>query len=85
MVIVNSREFRANQGKYLGLVAGGESVILRSRSLGSFKILPLAEDDVLMSKEEFFRRVDEGRRQIRNGKYTAVKTKEELDDFLASL
>lgn len=38
-----------------------------------------------MSKEEFFRKVDEGRRQINEGKFTSVKTKEELDAFLDSL
>ena len=38
-----------------------------------------------MTKEEFFRRVDEARRQIKEGKYTAVRTKEELDAFLEAL
>ena len=85
MVIVNSREFRANQTKYLGMVARGEGVILRSRSLGSFKITPVTEDDTLMSKEEFMRRVEAGRRQIEEGNYTSIKSKEELDAFLASL
>ncbi|MBO7486930.1 MAG: prevent-host-death protein [Bacteroidales bacterium] len=85
MVIVNSREFRANQGKYLGMAAQGNGVILRSRSYGSFKITPLTEDDTLMTKEEFLRKVDEGIRQIEEGKGTVVRSKEELDAFFKSL
>ena len=85
MVIINSREFRANQTKYLGMAAKGEGVILRSRSLGSFKITPITEDDTLMTKEEFFRRVNEGIRQIEEGKGRVVRSPEELDSFFDSL
>lgn len=85
MVIVNSREFRANQGKYLGMVANGEGVILRSRGLGSFKITPVTEDDTLMTKEELYQKIDKGIREIREGKGYKVSTKEELERFLDSL
>lgn len=85
MVIVNSREFRANQGKYLGMVANGEGVILRSRGLGSFKITPVTEDDTLMTKEELYQKIDKGIREIREGKGYKVGTKEELERFLDSL
>ena len=85
MVIVNSREFRANQGRYLGMVAKGESVILRSRSLGSFKITPVTEEDTLMTKEELYQKIDKGIREIREGKGYEVSTKEELERFLDSL
>ena len=85
MVVISSRDFRSNQSKYLGIAASGQGVVLKTRSLGSFKIVPINEDDVLMTKEEFFRKVDEGRKQIAEGEYTSVKTKEELDTFLESL
>ena len=77
MTVVSIRDFRANQSKYLGLAAGGDSVILTSRA-GSFKIVPITEDDSLVSKKEFFARIDEG-------KGTSVSSKEELDSLLASL
>ena len=67
MTVVSIRDFRANQSKYLGLAAGGESVILTSRT-GSFKIVPVTEDDSLVSKKEFFDRVDEARKSIAEGK-----------------
>ena len=85
MVIINSREFRANQGKYLGMAANGEGVILRSRSLGSFKITPLTEDDTLMTREELYRKIDKGIQDIQAGKGYKVKSREELESFLDTL
>ena len=84
MTVVSIRDFRANQSKYLGLAADGESVILTSRT-GSFKIEPVTEDDSLVSKKEFFARIDEARKNIAEGKGTTVSSKEELDSLLASL
>ncbi|WP_260389116.1 hypothetical protein [Weeksella virosa] len=36
----------------------GEDVILKSRENGRFKLVPITEDDTLMSKEEFFNKLD---------------------------
>ena len=84
MTVVSIRDFRANQGKYLGLAASGESVILTSRA-GSFKIVPITEDDGLVSKKDFLARVDEARKSIADGKGISVSGKEELDSLLANL
>ena len=84
MTIISIRDFRANQGKYLGLAASGESVILTSRA-GSFKIVPITEDDGLVSKKDFLARVDEARKSIADGKGISVSGKEELDSLLANL
>ena len=84
MTIISIRDFRANQGKYLGLAASGESVILTSRA-GSFKIVPITEDDGLVSKKDFLARVDDARKSIADGKGISVSGKEELDSLLANL
>ena len=84
MTVISIRDFRANQGKYLGLAASGESVILTSRT-GSFKIVPITEDDGLVSKKDFLARVDEARKSIADGKGISVSGKEELDSLLANL
>ena len=84
MTVISIRYFRANQGKYLGLAASGESVILTSRA-GSFKIVPITEDDGLVSKKDFLARVDEARKSIADGKGISVSGKEELDSLLANL
>lgn len=83
MTVISIRDFRTNQGKYLGLAANGESVILTSR-VGSFKIVPVSEDDSLISKKEFFARVDEARRDIAAGKGLEVNTREALASLLES-
>ena len=83
MTLISIRDFRSNQGKYLALAARGESVILTSRS-GNFKIVPVTEDDYLVS-EEFFARVDEARKEIAEGKGTLVSGKDALDSLLESL
>ena len=84
MTVVSIRDFRSNQGKYLGLAANGESVILTSRA-GSFKIVPISEDDSLISKKEFFARVDQARKDIAEGKGLEVNGKEELASLLESI
>lgn len=84
MTVVSIRDFRANQSKYLGLAARGESVILTSRT-GSFKIVPITDDDSLVSKKEFLARIDAARKSIAEGYGTSVSGKEELDSLLANL
>ena len=38
MMIISTREFRANQTHFLNLARKGEDVILKSRNSGSFRI-----------------------------------------------
>lgn len=44
MTIVSTRDFRANQTKYLGMAQQGHDVILRSRR-GSFRLTPIEEEE----------------------------------------
>lgn len=44
MTIVSTRDFRANQTKFLDMVDRGEHVILRSRR-GSYRLLPVEKDE----------------------------------------
>lgn len=45
MMIISTREFRANQTKFLGLARKGEDVILKSRNSGSFRLIPVEEGE----------------------------------------
>ena len=49
MIVLTGREFRANQAKYVGVAQSGEEVVVKSR-VGSFRIVPIAEDDIIISK-----------------------------------
>lgn len=84
MKVVSSREFRSRMGKYLREALTSE-VVIKSRDFGSFKLVPLTEDDTLMTKEEFFAKIDQAIERVRAGQYTEVSTKEELTAFLDSL
>lgn len=85
MVVISSRDFRSNQSKYLGMAADGKGVVLTTRSLGSFRIVPIREEDTLMTKEELYWKIDKGIREIREGKGYKVGSKEDLERFLDSL
>jgi len=84
MTIISSRDFRSNQSKYLGLAARGESVILTSRT-GSFKIVPISDDDSVMSKAEFLAKIESARNDIENGKGTVITSNKDLKTLLDSL
>lgn len=43
MVVISTRDFRANQTKFLNMAREGEDVILKSRSNGSFRLTPVEE------------------------------------------
>jgi len=85
MLVISSREFRANQSKYLGLAASGENVVLKSRTHGSFQLKPITEDDTLMSKSEMLNKIESARKNILDGKGIHVSTRETLMDFLDTL
>ena len=84
MKVVSSRDFRSQMGEYLRKALTSE-VVIKSRDFGSFKLVPLTEDDTLMTKEEFFAKIDRAIERVRAGQYTEVTNKEELTAFLASL
>ncbi len=85
MVIISSREFRANQSKYLKMASNGEDVILKSRGNGNFKIVPLTTDDTLMTRAELDAKINQATKDYENGDFTSINTPEELKRFLESL
>ena len=46
------------------------------------KLVAKKQDETLMTKEEFFRRVDEAREEIKQGKGIRMLPNETLDEFL---
>ena len=84
MKVVSSRDFRSRMGEYLREALTSD-IVIKSRDFGSFKLVPLTEDDTLMTKEEFFAKIDRAIDRVRAGQYTEVSTKEELTAFLDSL
>jgi antitoxin (DNA-binding transcriptional repressor) of toxin-antitoxin stability system len=84
MLVVSSREFREKQKSYLDKVDEGVEVLIQ-RGNRSYKILPVRDDDTLMTREEFFAKIDKSLEEVKQGKCTTVKSREELRAFLDSL
>jgi prevent-host-death family protein len=51
MGIISSREFRQNMGAYLDAVNNGKSLVIKTRSRGSFRISPIENDDNATPRE----------------------------------
>jgi prevent-host-death family protein len=68
MIEVSTREFRNRQGYYLDKVGEGEEVLIRRRNRKSCRVVPEADDDTLMSKEELDAIIKQGLENIKNGK-----------------
>lgn len=81
MEIVSTREFRANQRKYFGMARGGEDVILKSRDMGSFRLIPVSSNDIVANKPDFTERIDQTLREVklmREGKIKELSMEELL-------
>jgi antitoxin (DNA-binding transcriptional repressor) of toxin-antitoxin stability system len=85
MIVVSTRMFREKQGEYLGMAKNGEDIVVKSRGNGSFKIVPVTEDDTLMSKEDFFKKLDRSIQQIADGKVIEKRKGQSMKDFLKEL
>lgn len=80
MIIVSSREFRDKQKSYLDQVDEGAEILIRRGKNKSYKIVPVKEDDTLMSKEDFFTMINRSLEEVEQGKVTRLtpELREEL-------
>lgn len=85
MLVISSREFRENQKSYLDKIDEGVEILIQRGKNKSYKITPITEDDTLMSKEEFYAKLDRSIEQAKEGKIYSVSSTEELNKFLDSL
>ncbi|MFA5649788.1 MAG: prevent-host-death protein [Proteiniphilum sp.] len=85
MIIVSSREFRDKQKSYLDKVDEGVEVLIQRGKNKSYRIVPVEKDDTLMSKEDFFAKIDKALEEAEQGNVTRINSKEELSTFFDSL
>ena len=85
MLIISSREFREKQSSYFNQADEGVEILVQRGKNKSYKIVPVTDDDTLMSKKAFFEMLDHSIQDIKNGKGTRLKGKEELKKFFDSL
>ena len=84
MVVVSSREFRANQRKYFDL-ARINDVVITSRSHGSYRLVPITEDDTLIDKATLEAKIRQGIADYEAGKVYRMKEGERSEDFLGRM
>ena len=84
MTIVSARDFRANQGKYLGMALEGHDVVLRSRR-GNFRLTPVEDDEEEPKRDvtaEICQALKDWKEYLDTGKSDKFRP---LDDFLDEL
>ena len=84
MVVVSSREFRANQRKYFDL-ARTNDVVITSRAHGSYRLVPVMEDDTLIDRATLDTKIRRGIAEYKAGKTTRMNEGESMDDFLGRM
>ena len=81
MVVVSSREFRANQRKYFDL-ARVNDVVITSRSHGSYRLVPISEEDSLIDRDTLDAKIRQGIADYEAGKVHRMQENESTDAFL---
>lgn len=80
MIVISTRDFRANQSKFMDMANNGEDIILKSRKNGSFKLVPLTEEDTVIDKRDIMNELKGALKQVKDhidGKIT-LKSAESL-------
>jgi antitoxin (DNA-binding transcriptional repressor) of toxin-antitoxin stability system len=68
MLIVSTREFRDKQKSYLDKVDEGVEIFIQRANNKSYRVVPVSDDDTLMSWEKLNAIVECGLDDIKNGK-----------------
>ena len=81
MVVVSSREFRANQRKYFDL-ARVNDVVITSRSHGSYRLVPITEEDTLIDQATLDAKIRQGIADYESGRVHRMGEGESSEEFL---
>lgn len=84
MVVVSSREFRANQRKYFDLALSND-VVITSRNHGCYRLVPISEDDTVISEIELAEKIRKGIEDYENGHVHVMTEGEGVEDFVNRL
>jgi antitoxin (DNA-binding transcriptional repressor) of toxin-antitoxin stability system len=66
MIVISTRDFRANQTKFLDMVNKGEDIVLKSREKGSFKLVPISEEDTILGKRDVMEELKGALQQVKD-------------------
>lgn len=66
MLVISTRDFRANQTKFLDMANNGENIVLKSRGKGSFRLVPVREEDVILDKRDVMTELEGALQQVKD-------------------
>lgn len=75
MIVISTRDFRANQSKFMDMANNGEDIILKSRKNGSFKLVPLTEEDAVIGKRDIMNELRGALQQVKDHLEGKIKLK----------
>lgn len=75
MIVISTRDFRANQSKFMDMANNGEDIILKSRKNGSFKLVPLTEEDTVIGKRDIMNELKGALQQVKDHLDGKIKLK----------
>ena len=81
MLVISTREFREKQKSYLDKVDAGTEILIQRKKNKSYKIIPVTEDDTLLTKEAYFARLERGFQSFKEGKGKRM-TIEQVNELL---
>jgi prevent-host-death family protein len=85
MEIISSRDFRQNMGAYLDAANSGKRITLKTRSRGSFYIVPVNETETpVMTKEDIKEGIRESLMELKKslkGEHKFLTEEEFWDEF----
>lgn len=84
MVVVSSREFRANQRKYFDLALTND-VVITSKSHGSYRLVPVKESDILIDQATLDARIRRGIEEYELEKVHRMEEGESVEGFLSRM
>ena len=84
MVVVSSREFRANQRKYFNLALTND-VVITSRAHGSYRLVPVSPDDTLIDAATLEAKIRQGIADYEAGKVYRMNEGESSEEFLGRM
>lgn len=82
MIIISSREFRDHQKKYFDLIDKDEQIIVQRGKNKSYKLIPVVENETLMTEAEFYAKIDRSIKQSREGKTKRVDSLQDFEKLL---
>ncbi|WP_432223131.1 DUF2683 family protein (plasmid) [Flavobacterium sp. TMP13] len=81
---ITSREFREKQKDFFDKADEGENVVIRRGKKQAYALVPISTEDLYFTPE-MIKKIDLSIQQIKEGKFTAINSKEELKKHLDSL